>query len=168
MTGSFRYITDPEEILGIIENGARACKDLELTTFCWSATGNRMFLKPDKIPLKPIQPIHHAFGLMGKARTRKWREDLPGRTAVDVTLTTLLLDRLLYADTRFWFDCGAVFAGRGGNVGLVDIERWKNSSRELKRTWGKSVSFTRRQFGRRHNVDSMSIQVTRSNPVAQK
>jgi hypothetical protein len=168
MTGSRRYITDPEEILAIIENGARACQDLGLTTFCWSGTGNGTFLKPEMIPIKPVQAIHHAFGLMGAARRRHWRGDLPGRTAIDVTLTTLLLDRCIYADTRFWFDCGSVFAGRGGNVGLVDVERWKHSSRELKRTWGKSISFKPPRFGRKRDVDAMALKVTRTNNVAQR
>ncbi len=167
MTGSRRYLTDPEEILAVIENAMRCCHDLGLTTFCWSGTGNGMYLKPDMLPIKPVTPIHHAFGLMNGARRRKWREDLPGRTAVDVTLTTLLLDRCIYADTRFWFDTGAVFAGRGGNVDLVTIEKWKESSRKLKATWGKSISFDARQLGTRHNVESMSIVVSRTNAVAQ-
>lgn len=33
-TGSGRFITDPEEILAILENAAQACSDLQLTTFC--------------------------------------------------------------------------------------------------------------------------------------
>lgn len=168
MTGSKRYLTDQEEILAIIENSARACHDLGLTTFCWSGTGNGMFLKPDMIPLKPVQPIHHAFGLMNGARRRKWREDIPGRNAVDATLTTLLLDRCIYSDTRFWFDTGAVFAGRGGLVDLITVELWKQSSRRLKESWGKSISFTSRQMNHRHNVESMSIVVTRANAVAQR
>src|ERR1700745_428094 len=36
MVGSRRFITEPGDILAIVENAAVACRDLDLTTFCWS------------------------------------------------------------------------------------------------------------------------------------
>lgn len=44
--GSHRFITDHEEILGIIENSARCCQDLNLSAFCWSGTPNTTFIHP--------------------------------------------------------------------------------------------------------------------------
>jgi len=168
MVGSHRYITSADEIMAIIENAARCCADLELGVFCFAGTGNGMFLRADERPIAPVQPVFRAFGVMNAARHRTWRVDLPGRADADYTLRTLLLDRCVYADTRFFFDCGRVFAGRGGNVGMVTPEMFQASTRELKRTWGRAISFKAPGYMKKREVAACSIRVTRTNKVAQR
>lgn len=168
LLGSRRFITNAEEILALIENAVRACKDLGLGVFCWSGTPNITITHPEMRPIHPTQPVFRAFGIMGHARQRKWRTDLPGRADIDWTLRTLLMDRCIYADVRFFFDCGAVFSGRGGNVGLVSAEAFTNSTRELKRTWGQHISFKAPGFVKKREVASVSIRVSRSNKIAQR
>jgi len=167
-TGSRRFITDPDEILAIIENAARCCNDLGLGAFCFSGTPNTTIIRPDERPIYPTQPVFRVFGVMGPARHRKWRVDLPGRADVDWTLRTLKLDRCVYADIRFFFDCGAVFSGRGGAVGQISPEQFDNSSRELRRTWGRSLSFKAPAYVKKREVSSISIRVSRTNKTAQK
>lgn len=168
-TGSQRFITDAEEITAIIENAARCCHDLDLTTFCFSGTPNTTIIKPEFWPIVPTQPVFRVFGIMGAARKRRWHTDVPGRADLDWTLRTLLLDRIVFADVRFFFDCGAVFTGRGGNVGLITSEQFEKASRELRRTWGNSLSFKPSAYVKKsREVASVSLRVSRTNKTAQR
>lgn len=167
-TGSQRYITDPEEILAIIENAARACRDLGLTVFCFSRTPNTTIVRPEERPIVPTQSVCNAFGIMGAARHRKYDTTLTGRADVDWTLRTLLEDRVVLADIRFYFDCGPVFSGRGGNVGIVTADNFAAVSRALARKWGKSVSFKPPAWVKRRDVTPIRINVSRTNKTAQR
>jgi hypothetical protein len=168
MVGSHRFITSADEIMAIIENAARCCADLSLGVFCFAGTQNGMFLRADERPIAPVQPVFRAFGVMGSARERTWRVDIRGRADADYTLRTLLLDRCVFADTRFFFDCGKTFSGRGGNVGMITPEQFEESTRELKRTWGRSISFKAPGYVKKREVAVCSIKVSRANKVAQR
>jgi hypothetical protein len=164
----WRYIEDPDEILAIIENAAQCCEDLGLTTFAFSRTSNRAMIKPDETPIRPISYLSNVFGIMGKARTRKMDPRFAGRNAIDLTLKTLLEDRVIFGDCRFYFDCGAIFAGTGGNVGLVTKERFRESTLALVEAWGKHVKTNPLPFRKNFSVDAMRIGVSRSNAQGQK
>ncbi len=166
--GSMRYLTDPEEILAVLENAMTCCADLGLSTFCFSRTPNTSVIRPDSRPIVPTQSVCNAFGVMGAARHRKYDSQFAGRADVDWALRTLLDDRLVYADIRFYFDCGMVFSGRGGNVGLIDTEIFENSSRKLKEKWGKNVSFKAPGYVKNRQVAPIRIAVSRTNNRAQK
>jgi hypothetical protein len=167
-TGSMRRITSPTDILAIVENAARCCTDLGLTTFCWSRTANTAMLHAELKPVRPVQPVCNAFGMMGDARHRPYAVEFLGRGDVDWTLRTLLEDRCVYADCRFYFDCGRVFGGRGGNVGLVTPATFKRTSVELVRKWGRHVSYRAPAFQKNRSVAAISIKVSRTNPTAQR
>jgi hypothetical protein len=79
-----------------------------------------------------------------------------------------LEDRCVYADVRFYFDCGPIYSGRGGSVGLITPEVFATSSRVLRDRWGKSLSFKAPSFVKNRNVTAMSLRVTRTNKVAQR
>lgn len=166
--GSKRFIIDAEEILAILENSIIACKDLGLTAFCYSRTVNTTIIHPGWRPIVPVQSVCNAFGVMGAARQRHYDTTMLGRGDVDWTLQTLLEDRAVYADIRFYFDCGRVFSGRGGNVGLVTPETFKQTSRRIVDKWGKAVSFKQLPFQKNRDVASVRIAVSRTNKTAQK
>lgn len=168
ITEPSRFITDPDEILAIIENAARCCKDLGLTTFCFARTPNIIVTRSDMRPVMPVQPVCNAFGVMGAARHRYYNTQYLGRGDVDWTLRTLLEDRCVYADVRFYFDCGNVFAGRGGNVGIVTPDQFEKTSRLLKQQWGKTVSFKAPAYQKNRQVAAIKIAVSRTNKTAQK
>jgi hypothetical protein len=136
--------------------------------FCWARSANATITKPDMRPIMATQPVCNAFGIMGAARHRKYDPSLLGRADVDWALRTLLEDRCVYADVRFYFDCGAVFSGRGGNVGLVTPELFERASRGLIRKWGKCVSFKPLDFQKRRQVSPVKMVVSRTNKTAQK
>lgn len=166
--GSKRFITDSEEILAIIENAIIVAKDLGLTTFCWSRTSNTTIINPSMRPFVPVQSVCNAFGVMGAARKRKYDPALLGRADVDWALRTLLEDRCVLADVRYYFDCGRVFSGRGGNVGIVTPEQFKSASRQIIDRWGRHVSFTKLAFQKARDVAAVKIAVSRTNKTAQK
>jgi hypothetical protein len=167
-TGSKRFIIDPDEILSILENSAQACADLGLTTFCYSRTQNTTVIRPDERPIVPTQAVCNARGFMGAARHRKFDVSMHGRADVDWTMRTLLEDRCVYADVRFYFDCGAIYSGQGGSVGLITPEVFDHSSRELRARWGKSMSFKAPSFVKNRNVTAMSLRVSRTSKLAQR
>jgi hypothetical protein len=167
-TGSRRFITDSDEILAIIENGARACLDLELSCFCWSRTPNTTVIRPDVRPIVPTQLIGSAFGVMGAARKRHYDARFSGRSAVDWTLRTLHQDRAVLADIRYFFDCGVIFSGRGGNVGVVTPEAFTNASRALVRKWGNALSLKAPGYVKNRQQAALRIAVSRTNKIAQK
>lgn len=168
IVGTHRYITDPEEILAIIENAAIVCRDLGLTTFAWSRTQNTAMNKADMTPMLPQGPICNARGVMGAARHRKYDMSMHGRADVDWSLRTLLEDRCVLVDMRFFFDCGPIYAGRGGSVDLITGEQFEKASRLLKEKWGMHISFKRPNFQKSRSVQSMKVNVKRRSPMGQK
>jgi len=167
-TGSRRFITNGEEILAIIENGARACADLGLSCFCWSRTPNTTVIRPDVRPIVPTQLVGSAFGIMGPARQRHYDPAFSGRAAVNWTLTTLLQDRCVLADVRYFFDCGVIFSGRGGNVGVVTPEQFTAASRKLVEKWGDALSLKAPGYVKNREQAALRIAVSRTNKIAQR
>lgn len=164
LTGANRYITDSEEILAILENAMVSCKDLDLTCFTFSKTANRVFSKAEFRPIIPVHRVSNCFGVMGAARHRKYDVELLSREDVDWTCETLLKDRIVYCDQRFFFDVGTIYSGIGGSVGLIDSERFGRVSLALKKKWGKHVSFgTGARFrGNSKTVPTCQINVRRT------
>lgn len=166
--GSKRFITDSQEILAILENSMLCCRDLGLSTFCYSRSQNTTIIHPDTRPIVPVQAVCNAFGIMGAARHRHYDLAMSGRAPVDWTLRTLLEDRAILADLRFYFDCGRIFSGAGGNVGLNTPESFKACSKAILARWGKSVSFTPPKWIKNRDGTAMSIRVERINKSAQR
>lgn len=168
LVGTRRYIMDPEEILGIIENSIQVCEDLGLSCFCYSRTANTFLLRPDERPILPQQLVANAKGLMGAARHRQFDTNMHGRADADWTLKTLLEDRIVYCDARFYFDCGAIYQGRGGSVGMIDAAQFEKASKILRQRWGAHVSYKSMGFIKNRQTPTLGIAVSRINKRAQK
>jgi hypothetical protein len=141
--GSKRFITDPDEVMAIIENAVTCCADLGLTTFCWSRTANTTVVRPEEKPIVPTQQVYGCWGVMNKARARQYDETLRSRADLDWTMRTLLEDRIVLADIRYYFDFGRSFSGSGGQSGLVTPEDFKRSTEIVAKRWGTAISFRR-------------------------
>lgn len=167
LTGSYRYTRDPDDILAIIENAARNMVDLDLTCFTFSKSGNRVFSKTDWRPIVPVGRATNCFGVRGAARRRKHDATFISREDVDFTLLTLLEDRQIYTDMRFFFDVGTIYSGEGGSVGLVTSDQFARASLELKKKWGKYLSYKSTKWkGMTKTVPTCNIAVRRySNSV---
>jgi hypothetical protein len=167
--GKAKRITDPQVIAEIIENGHRIAEDLGIGVFCWSRTANNFLSDPIFLPIRFVQPVSCSFGMRGAARNRIWDETIPGRADLDFTMKTMLDDRVLLADMRFYFDHGRIFSGKGGAVGIVSREGFEAGTRILYDRWGKYIGRKRPGFMRgQGNVAPMSIRVQRHNPTAKE
>jgi len=168
MVSKQRKITNPDDILAILLNAAQACQDLSLSIFTFTRSANPILMQSAVVPVRPVAPICNAFGIMNKARHRKYDMRFIGRADVDFTLRTLLEDRAIYADMRFYFDCGSVYAGKGGNVGLVSKAQFDQSTELLQAKYGKYFSAKGLNFQKTQSKQKMRINVVRHNPMAQK
>ncbi len=168
LIGKRRKIVNPAVIAQIIANSHQIAADLGIGCFCWSRTQNTVLLRPESRPVRFVQPVSSSFGLRGAARNRQFDSTFEGRADFDFTLQTLLDDRILYCDTRFCFDHGRVFGGRGGNVGLIDSAQFTEAGRRLSEKWGRYLSMKAPGFVKKKNVATMSVRVSRINPVAER
>ena len=167
LVGKRRKITDPDTIRDIIANSVQVASDLDIGVFCWNRTQNTAISDPIFQPIRFVMPVSSSFGLRGRARERKFDSGFPGRADFDFTLTTLLEDRILYADCRFYFDHGRIFSGLGGNVGLISSEEFQAGTERLHQKWGRYLSTKKPSWQKgARNVQAMSIRVRRQNPLA--
>jgi hypothetical protein len=166
--GSKRFIRDSEEILAILENSVRITKELNLSTFCYSRTANTTVIHPDERPIVPVQQVYGCWGMMNAARHRHYDEGLKSRADLEWTLQTLLHDRCVVADVRFYFDFGSSFSGSGGNSGLVNTEDFMAATRIVAKRWGKAISFKRPGYMKKGDTVAGKPNVRRSNKIAKK
>ena len=167
LIGKKRRTTDPAVIREIIENTHRVAADLNISVFCWSRSANQFVLRPWLNPIRFATPISCSFGLRGRARQRRFDPGCPGREDFDFSMQTLLEDRILYADARFYFDHGRIFSGLGGNAGLITDGQFASATERLKQKWGRFLSMDKPGFqkGKANNVPAMSVRVRRHNPA---
>jgi hypothetical protein len=167
--GSRRFLTDPDEVMAVLENAMTACHDLGLTTFCFSRTINTTVIHPELRPIVPVQQVYGCWGVMGAARHRLYDTTLKSRADLDWSLATLLHDRCVYADVRFYFDFGSSFSGAGGNSGLVTADDFKTSTEIVAKRWGRAISFKRPGY-HKGGGDTVAGKpdVRRSNRLAQR
>ena len=79
MTGGCRTIRRHEEILSIIENGARVALDLGVSTFTWTRNYNPIMVNAVAMPFKPVGQLAGAFGVIGSAKHRLMDPACSGR-----------------------------------------------------------------------------------------
>ena len=166
--GSRRFLTDPDEILAVLENAMTACADLALTTFCFSRTANTTVIRPAERPIVPTQQVYGCWGVMNAARHRLYDDTLKSRADLDWTLKTLLADRCVYADVRFYFDFGASFSGAGGNSGLVTADDFKTATETVAKRWGTAITFKRPGYMKTGDTVAGKPAVKRANRLAKR
>jgi hypothetical protein len=164
--GSKRFITEADEIMAIIENAVTCCADLGLSTFCWSRTANTTVVRPDERPIVPTQQVYGCWGVMGRARHRLYDESLKSRADLDWTMRTLLEDRIVLADIRYYFDFGRSFSGSGGQSGLVTPEDFKRATEIVAKRWGTAISFRRPGYMKAGDTVAGVPHVRRQNALA--
>ena len=127
-------IRHSDTILQIIENGVRVAMDLDVGMYGWNRSGLPLYYFPGE-PFLLVAPICNSFLIRGRARWRRFDEDLSGRAALDVVLRALKEDRIVLQDRRFYFNQGSVYSGAGGNVDLLSGEQFAFATREIAKRW---------------------------------
>jgi hypothetical protein len=158
-----RTITAPEAIKQLIENSLQVAEDCGIGVFCWSRTLNRTLTHPDERPFNFTAPVASVFGQRGLARHRHWDSDFPGKADYEFTLRTLMEDRILLGDNRFYFDCGPPFRGTGGNAGRITKKQIAETDRLLKERYGAAADLGSRDTYQhpRPSIGGMGIRVRR-------
>jgi hypothetical protein len=165
-----KRITDPDQIEWILENQIVCMADLGIGVGCFSRNRNEPMVKPSAYPFRVVGPLSCTMIIGGTARRRRFASECWGRADADFTLRTLQEDRILLADMRFVFFHGAVFAGKGGNVGVLNQEQFNKATAALKKRWGKYIATEKKgRFGKKDKGNpAMSIAVKRSASTAIK
>lgn len=161
---------DPAVIRGVIENTLQCSRDLGIGVFCWSLTSNAGMLHPDVRPIRPNAPCSaHAFGVCGRARSRRFDTQFRGCGDVDYTLNTLLHDRSLLCDVRWHFGCGGMSRGKGGQTGELAPHEQESGQLSVRRKWGRYVGSSAVQaIGKKATWRSFAIRVQRQSPLGRK
>lgn len=157
LIGSKRFITDPDEILQILENAAQLTQDLGLTAFTFCRVANHVMVDVKNRPFIAVSPVCAAFGLMGKARYRRFDTELDGRADTDFTMRTLLEDRAVFVDRRFYFDFGPTMFGN------CTPDQYRKTTRELRARYGKWLKMSASKSATKTATARMSIAVPRRN-----
>lgn len=163
--GRHRRIIDPAIIAQVIHNAHVCAEDLDLGVFCWSRTRNDVQGKFSAMPFRLVGVVSSSFGVRGRARHRQFDRRFPGREDFDFTLQSLLDDRVILADMRWYFDHGRIFSGVGGNAGRITDQDAAGAVAALHEKWGRWIGSGKsgRGFGTKF-VSSMSVAVQRRNP----
>ncbi len=159
--------TDPNEILQIIENAVQIATDVDLGVASWGRTMNAALWDPDYKTISLNAPIDGTFLIRGHALSRVWWEEVAGRADADFSLQTLMEDRIMICDCRFYFDHGKPFSGKGGTTVKMDEAYFAKVNGLLKSKWGDGMKTVTTQNPMAKKLGaSMAVRVPRRNPSA--
>ncbi len=154
--------TDPDVILDIIENAVQVASDYPFGLIGWNAVANPMQFQHYK-PIRLVGPVRGCFCIANEARKRKFDTNLVDREDFDFVMQALLKDRIVYIESRFYFDFGNCLEGTGGLQGKRTDANLSRSNFQLAKRWGAYCST---EIGRstttKSGMGGMSIKVARS------
>lgn len=149
-----RAITDPEEMLQILINDAVMAKDMGVKVFGFTQTDIRKYNGTE--PFKLNTWVGCVVGIIG--RKYRFRND-KFKVDIDYCLQTLLVDRILFQDTRYYF-----FQHRddntGGNSEFRTQADFEKSTQSLVDKWGDCV-----KIGKHRNQIRISLNVKRRQSI---
>ncbi len=163
-----QMIREPSSVLALIENNIQLGEDLDIGLLGWNRSGNRM-LYFDGDPMNFVSPIFGTWVVRGKARSRLFDPAFFPRADVDYVMRSLVEDRIVFCDRRFYFDHGSVFSGIGGATGSSTQKQYEDVTKQLAEKWGKAIeiqkgSLTRGRTGGGYK-DGFSLRVIRKDPA---
>lgn len=146
-----RKIKDVDSIKAIVMQAAECASDAGCSVFGFNQSWDvRKFNF-----LKPFKNCLWVGGLIGIVGRRiKYDTSLKLRADIDFCLQSLLVDRIIWQDSRFAF-VHKRWKGKGGNSTNRSAERHKAEIDYLKRKWGKylQIEELENDFRLRINVD---------------
>ena len=150
-----RAITDPEELLQILINDAVIAKDMGVHVFGFTQTDIRKYNGTE--PFKLNSWVSAVWGIIG--RKYRFRDD-KFKVDIDYCLQSLLVDRILFQDTRYYF-----FQHRDDNTGGNSLfrtqEEFEKSTQTLIDKWGDCIKVSNRH----KNQIRIALNVKRKQPL---
>jgi hypothetical protein len=131
-----RSYRDPIVVYQIIENAAECAQGVGARIFGFTDSQNPMHFKPQD-PLSFVANPYTVCGYVGKQvhsdpYRRLFRD-------MDVALTELMENRIVFCDTRFHFESIAPLRQGGGNAVVRAGEDLQTAIGYMERKWGKYV-----------------------------
>ena len=164
-----RKYTDWQSIKQVIENSINITRDLGISLFTWERRANPMWFKPHD----PIQFVEgYALSACGiNTKEIKFDQNLSmGMEDTDYALQTLLKYRVIYTDTRFYWDFGVVGRNSGGLQGIRTKQNMTSGLKYFKQKWGKWVKTGNKRkvnaLGKTRFSEGFRILVKRRQPTA--
>jgi len=143
--GGYRQVTNHEEIDRILYVTAQAATDARVKLFAWGRRGNPAYFFQNN-PFSFTNPIAAAFGQIG--RTLRWDDNLIGNLEdTDLTLQSLMKDRIVLIDTRYYFHFGKTWGEKGGAQAIRTQEVRDRDVEYVQKKWGKYLDCTRKSRG---------------------
>lgn len=156
-----RYYDDPDTILSVIENSIQVTRDLGISLFYFNRNPNPGHFDMSR-PFALVGGFASSvFGING--RSINFDSNLTTREDVDITLSALAKDRIIFYDMRWYFDVGRIWSGDGGNQGMRTHENEEQDMKYLYSKWSKRYI----NFGKdvHKNVTGTSIKVKRKSAL---
>lgn len=166
---------DPLMLLDVIENGVQIAEDAGVGLFGWSRNANPMHYAMYD-PFGVAGPICAVWIRRGPARYRKMDPLCASREDADLVMRTLVEDRIVLFDRRFYFPAKVFGGAAGGAVDITSNEQYRSATERIMSKWSRYVELTKpsrqREKGNqksgqlKSNKDGLSIRVQRRNPIA--
>lgn len=127
------------DIQRMLENGIEIAHDLGVGVYCWNTfpACSKDYQSSD--PLSVTATPIGTFIVMGSARHRHFDPQAVGRADIDFGLQTLLHDRILLCDKRYYMFHGLKEHLPGGASGLINDAVREASTNYMRKKWGTSV-----------------------------
>jgi hypothetical protein len=140
-TSGYRAITDPGQILAIVENAARCAREAGACVFGFNQSSDPRNFRRNR-PIVLTGWIGGAIGIIG--RDLRYDTSLKLRADIDFCLQSLLKHRIIWQDARYTFE-QEQFTGRGGTARNRSMERHEQEIAYLQRRWGTHMQVKRRK-----------------------
>lgn len=149
-----RRVTDPEEVMQIVINTAVMAKDLGVHCFGYSQTDIRKYNGTE--PFRLTGWVGCLIGVIG--RDYRFRDD-KFKVDIDFCLQNLLVDRIIWIDSRYWLRQGRD-NNLGGNAKFRTQEDFEKSTNSLLEKWGDSL-----RLGKHKSQIGLSVNVKRRQTI---
>jgi hypothetical protein len=136
--GRRRVIVDPSDIRAIIENGVRILQDLELPLFGWGGSQYQQWDHPQLNSFCFESAVSGAF-IVRNGTGSAWNRNLMTQVDFELSMQTLLKQRAIVTDKRFFFDFGDDDLSAGGLSNLVNDKIRRSDEDLILSQWGQYV-----------------------------
>ena len=139
--------TDPSEIMQIVENCAEVAQGFGCYLFGFNQTFDPKTFRPQD-PFRLNGWVGSVVGFLGRSPSVRADPKLKLRGDIELSMRSLLKQRVIFVDSRFHFVVGGRFTNRGGNASNRSEIRERAELSALTKRWGRFISFgVRSGFG---------------------
>jgi hypothetical protein len=153
-------IRRPEDVYRIVENAMMCAKGSGAGVFGFATTGDMRMFRPYK-PFRLAGWCGSVLGVIG--RKVRYDPNVLIRDDVDLCLQSMLKHRIIWQDSRFFFENKYQnFTGPGGNAKFRSEKQQSRDVETLKRKWAGYFSFRKALKSEMGGEMKMSLNIRRT------